>query len=204
MPRSSRRCAASSPSYRGAMTASLIYFNTASLDGYIADPKGEFGWAEPDHEVHAFVNDLVRPSRTHLYGRKVYEVMTFWEDPDLDEMPEVEREFALEWQAVDKIVYSRTLTEVSTKRTELRREFDPAEVRRMKDASDHPLMIGGGELASTAARAGELDEVHLIVATAVVGGGTRFLDEGLQLDLALLDQRRFANGFVYVAYRVVG
>jgi hypothetical protein len=62
--------------------AKLIYSAITSLDGYVADEDGNFGWAEPDEEVHAFVNDLERPVGTHLYGRRLYEVMLAWETLD--------------------------------------------------------------------------------------------------------------------------
>ncbi|MEI3846015.1 MULTISPECIES: dihydrofolate reductase family protein [unclassified Microbacterium] len=181
---------------------SLVYFNSASLDGYIAGPDGRWDWAVPDEEVHSFVNDLVAPARTHLYGRRVYDVMKVWDELDLDELSPPERAFALEWRGSDKIVYSRTLDAVTTSRTALRPDFDVAEVRRMADASPAPVAIGGGRLASAAARAGILDEVHVVVSPAVVGGGIRFLDEGLRLDLELIDERRFGNGAVYLGYRV--
>jgi len=181
---------------------SLIYFNSASLDGYIAGPDGRWGWATPDAEVHSFVNDLLAPARVHLYGRKVYEVMKAWDDLPLDDLPPAEREFALQWRDIDKVVFSSTLEAVTTRRTELRPVFDPADVRALVDASPTPIAIGGGRLASAAARAGLLDEVHVVVTPAVVGGGTRYLDEGLRLDLELAAERRFANGFVYLGYRV--
>jgi dihydrofolate reductase len=179
-----------------------MYFNSASLDGYIAGPDGRWDWATPDAEVHSFVNELIAPATTHLLGRRVYEVMKVWDDFALDDLTPAEREFALQWRDVDKVVYSRSLESVSTGRTELRSHFDPAEVRKMTDASSAPIAIGGGQLASVAARAGVLDEVHVIVAPALVGGGIRFLDEGLRLDLELFDERRFANGSVYLGYRV--
>lgn len=181
---------------------SLIYFNSASLDGYIAGPDGRWDWAIPDAEVHSFVNTLFASAQTHLYGRRVYEVMKVWDDLELDELSPPEREFALQWQGVDKVVYSSTLDAVTTRRTALRRSLDIDEVRTMKDAAATPIAIGGGRLASAAARAGVLDEVHIVVAPAVVGGGIRFLDEGLRLDLELTDERRFANGSVYLGYRV--
>jgi dihydrofolate reductase len=181
---------------------SLLYFNSASLDGFIAGPDGRWDWATPDAEVHSFVNGLLAPARTHLYGRKVYEVMSAWDDLPLDELPPAEREFALQWRDTEKVVFSSTLPEVTTGRTELRRVFDPVEVRGMVDAAPGPVAIGGGRLASAAARAGVLDEVHVVLTPAVVGGGTRYLDEGLRLDLELFAERRFANGFVYCGYRV--
>jgi dihydrofolate reductase len=128
--------------------------------------------------------------------------MKVWDDLPLDDLPPAEREFALQWRDIDKVVFSSTLQAVTTRRTELRPVFDPAEVREMVDAAPGPVVIGGGLLASAAARAGVLDEVHVVVAPAVVGGGTRFLDEGLHLELGLFAERRFANGFVYLGYRV--
>jgi dihydrofolate reductase len=184
------------------VTVPLIYFNTTSLDGFIADADGNFDFAEPDHEVHTFVNELVGPARLHLYGRRNYEIMTPWEGIALDDLPPAERDFAHLWNQIDKVVYSTTLTSVSTPRTELRPTFDADEVRRWKEERDTPILIGGGNLASAAARAGVLDEVHAIVAPAIVGSGTRFLGGGARLDLDLVDEKRFANGLVYLAYRV--
>lgn len=181
---------------------SLVYFNTASLDGYIADPDGSWEWAVPDAEVHTFVNRLFASTRMWLLGRRTYEVMTYWDAQAPDEWEGAEREFAQQWADSDKVVYSRTLTAVSAPRTELRAQFDPEEVSRFKESVQHPIGIGGGELASIAANAGILDEVHVMIAPAVVGGGTRFLGMGLRLDLELFDERRFDNGFVYLAYRV--
>ncbi|MEV5070579.1 dihydrofolate reductase family protein [Microbacterium sp. LMI12-1-1.1] len=181
---------------------SVTYFNSASLDGYIAGPDGRWDWATPDAEVHAFVNELVAPARTHLYGRKVYDVMKVWDDLSLEDLSPAEREFALQWRDAGKIVYSKTLDAVTTRRTELRTDFDPVAVRAMADAAAGPIAIGGGQLASVAARAGVLDEVHVVIAPAHIGGGVRFLDAGLRLDLELIGERRFANGFVYLGYRV--
>ena len=59
--------------------AKLIYSAITSLDGYIEDEDGNFDWAAPDEEVHAFVNDLERPVGTYLYGRRMYETMVYWE-----------------------------------------------------------------------------------------------------------------------------
>ncbi len=183
--------------------ARLIYAVLMSLDGYIADEDGNFDWAFPSDEVHSFVNDLQRSIGTHLYGRRLYEVMRVWEtmhtEPDL---PAVELDFAASWQAADKVVYSRTLGDVSTARTRLEREFDPEEVRRMKEAADADLLIGGAELASHAFAAGLIDDVHLFLSPAIVGGGTRALPEGVRLDLELVDERRFGNGTVYVHHRL--
>nr|WP_242061663.1 dihydrofolate reductase family protein [Microbacterium ureisolvens] len=180
----------------------MIYFNTASLDGYIAGPFGRWEWATPDPEVHAFVDELLAPVTTHLYNLKVYEAMKMWDDVRLEDLSPPDREFALRWRDVDKIVYTRKLTSVSTRRTELRDTFDAEEGRRLKDSTLGSLAIGGGQLASIAARAGLLDEVHVVVAPAVVGGGIRLFDKTLRLDLELFDEHRFRSGFVHLGYRV--
>lgn len=181
----------------------LIYSTAGSLDGYMADEHGGFGWAEPSDEVHAFINDLQRPLGTHLYGRRLYEVLTAWEHPE--EFPEqrpVYDDFAQIWQRADKIVYSSTLTAVSTGRTRIERTFDPEAVRRLKEEADHDLLVGGPTLAAHALRAGLVDEMHTFVAPAVVGGGLAIYPDGVKLALELLQERRFDNGMVYLRYAV--
>ena len=183
--------------------ADLVFSALTSLDGYINDEKGEFDWAEPDPVVHAFVNDLVRPVGTHLYGRRMYEVMQYWETADTVEGAHpVEQDFARVWQAADKIVYSRTLDSVSTARTTLQRAFDPDAVRQLKESADAPLAIGGPGLAAVAFRAGLVDEVHLFLAPVIVGGGTRALPDDVRLDLELTDVHRFDGGMVFIRHRI--
>lgn len=180
----------------------LIYSALTSLDGYVADEGGNFDWAVPSDEVHAFVNDLQRPIGTHLYGRRLYEVMRVWETMHaLPDQPAVVLDFATSWQAADKVVYSRTLETVSTAKTRLERAFDPEAVRVMKDASERDLLIGGPELAAHAFEAGLVDDVHLFLSPVIVGGGTRALPDHVRLDLELVDERRFANGTVYLHHR---
>jgi dihydrofolate reductase len=182
--------------------ARLIYSAIASLDGYTADADGVFDWAAPDDEVHAFVNDLERPVGTYLYGRRMYEVMVYWETADiLADQPPFVQDFAEIWQAADKIVYSKTLEAVSSARTRIEREFDPEAVREMKASAGRDLTVGGPDLAAQAIRAGLVDELHLFVVPIVVGGGTKSLPNGVRLKLELLDERRFGNGMVYLRYR---
>jgi len=181
--------------------AKLIYMAIASLDGYVADADGNFDWSIPDEEVHAFVNDLERPVGTHLYGRRLYEVMVAWEtvDTGADQQP-VTRDFAEIWQAAEKVVYSRTLEAASTARTRIERDFDPEAVRRMKASAQRDISIGGAELAAVAFRAGLVDECHLLLSPIVVGGGKRALPDDVRLELELLDLRRFGNGVVHLHY----
>ncbi len=184
------------------MSAPLIYFSTVSLDDYREDAAGRFDWSTPDEEVHSFINELFRPTRLHLYGRRNYETMLYWEDVDPSELSDASRGWGELWRGVDKVIYSTTLTELAMRRSRLRSRFDVAEVERWKAESDAPIGIGGGVLASEAARAGLLDEVHLIVAPVLLGGGTPYLAHGIRLDLELLDERRFGNGSVYLRYAV--
>ena len=181
--------------------ARLIYSAIASLDGYTADEAGNFDWAAPGAELHAFVNDLERDVGTHLYGRRMYETMAVWETMDVSAEPEVMRDYAGIWRAADKVVYSRTLAAPSTPRTRIEREFDAEAVRRMKQAAGRDLSVGGPGLAAHALRAGIVDEIQLFLVPAVVGGGTRALPDGLRLDLDLLDERRFSGGAVYLRYQ---
>ena len=111
--------------------AKLIYSAITSLDGYVADEDGNFDWAAPDEEVHGFVNDLERPIGTYLYGRRMYEVMVYWETAPLADQPPFMQDFAEIWQAVDKSS-SRTLEKVSSARTRIERDFDPDAIRQMK------------------------------------------------------------------------
>ena len=179
--------------------AKLIYTAIMSLDGYVADEDGNFDWAEPDEEVHAFVNDLERPIGTYLYGRRLYEVMVAWETIT-DEQPFI-RDYAEILRAADKIVYSKTLETVSSARTRIERDFDPDTVRELKASADRGISIGGPTLAAQAIRAGLVDEIRLFLAPAVVGGGTRALPDDVRLKLELLDERRFDNGTVHLHYR---
>ena len=184
--------------------AKLIYNSIASLDGYVADEEGKFDWAAPDEEVHAFINDLVRPVGTHLYGRRMYETLSPWEtDPSLAAHSEVTRDFAEIWQAADKIVYSSSLESAPTRRTRIERDFDPDSVRRLKASAGADLAIGGPTIAAQAFAAGLVDECQLFFAPAIVGGGNRSLPDDVRLSLELLDERRFESGFVYVRYGTV-
>jgi dihydrofolate reductase len=182
--------------------ARLIYSMLMSLDGYIADADGRFDWAAPDEEVHAFVNDLTRPIGTHLYGRRMYEVMVAWETMHTHpgEPPAI-YDFARIWQAADKVVYSRTLATVASARTRIERAFDPDAVRQLKAQAGQDLAVSGPDLAGQAIAAGLVDDYHLFVAPIIVGDGTKALPDQARVPLDLLEERRFGNGMVYLRYR---
>ena len=182
--------------------ASLIYSVITSLDGYVADEDGDFNWAVPDEEVHTFVNDLERPIGTYLYGRRMYELMVYWESaPTQADQQACVRDFTDIWRAADKIVYSTTLETVPSARTRIERDFNPAAVRQMKASAERDITVGGPELAAQAIKAGLVDECHLFITPIVVGGGKHFLPNNVRLRLELLDQRRFGNGVVHLHYR---
>jgi dihydrofolate reductase len=182
--------------------ANLIYSTITSLDGYVADNDGNFDWAAPDEEVHAFVNDLERKVDTYLYGRRMYEVMRYWETArTLADQPPVEQNYAQIWRAADKVVYSNTLEAVSSARTRIERSFDPVAVSRMKTQAERDIGVGGPDLAAQALKAGLVDECHLFVTPLVVGGGKRSLPRDVRLELELLDEHRFEGGVVHLHYR---
>jgi dihydrofolate reductase len=168
----------------------LIYGALASLDGYVVDEDGKFDWAEPGEEVHTFITQLERPAGTYLYGRRMYEVMSVWESDDLIAgQPRYIQDYADVWRAADKVVYSKTLADVSTARTTLERDFDPEAVRLMKERAQRDIVIGGPTLAAHAIRGGLVDEYQLFVAPVAVGGGTRFLPDGVRVaNVKKLDQ----------------
>jgi dihydrofolate reductase len=179
--------------------ARLIYSAIMSLDGYIADADGRFEWAAPDEEVFAFVNELARPVGTYLHGRRMYQTMRFWETADTDAgQPPVALDFGRIWRAADKIVYSSTLQAPDTARTRIERDFDPVQVRKLTEAADRDLAVGGARLA---AHDGRDDEQLVFVHQAVVGGGTRALPDQVRLNLTLAQEHRFGSGTVYLCYR---
>ena len=182
--------------------ARLIYSGITSLDGCVADADGSFGWSMPDEEVHTFVNDLERPVGTYLYGRRMYEVMVFWESAHrVADQPAFVQDFTGIWQAADKVVYSTTLEKPSSARTRVERRFDAESVRQLKASSGRDISVGGPALVAQALRAGLVDESS-VRHPVVVGGGTSFLPDHLRLELDLLDERRFGNGVVHLHYGI--
>ena len=182
--------------------AKLIYASNVSLDGYTEDERGAFDWAEPDDDVFAFITDLVRSAGTYLYGRRLYDTMSVWEtDAALGAQSDLMSDFANVWKAADKVVYSTTLTAVSTANTRLERHFDPGAVHDLKAAASRDLIVGGPNLAAQAFKAGLVDEGHLFIWPVLLGGRKSALPTDTRAELELLDERRFSNGVVHLAYR---
>ncbi|MEZ5380758.1 MAG: dihydrofolate reductase family protein [Microthrixaceae bacterium] len=183
----------------------LIYAINTSLDGFTEDASGSFDWSVPDDDVHEFYNDMMRGVGTQLLGRRMYETMAVWEtDPSFAEESEVLADFAAAWRDSDKLVYSTTLTEPVTARTRVVSAFDADHVRAVKQASPDDLLVGGPGLAAHALHAGVVDEIRLVLSPVALGAGRPALPTDLRLQLELIDERRFRNGAMHVAYRVRG
>jgi dihydrofolate reductase len=182
----------------------LIYTAITSLDGFVADEHRKWEWSSPSHEVHAFINDLERGSGTLLLGRRMYDVLVAWETMDLEGQPEEIAEYKSIWLAADKVVYSRSLEEPRSERTRIERSFDAAAISELKASASSDISVGGPEIAAQALAAGVVDEIGLLVSPVIVGGGNPALPSGQRIDLALLDERRFANGVVHLRYAVTG
>ena len=181
----------------------LIYSMTVSLDGYISGPQGEIDWSAPDEELHRFHNDQVRELGGHLLGRRLYEVMSYWETAEERNpaAPQYALEFARIWKDLPKIVYSNTLTRVEGQ-TRLSGEDPVVEVPKLKEQPGEPLGVGGATLAATLMRHDLIDDYRLFVSPVILGGGTPYfppLDE--PLDLRLTESRTFNSRVVYLRYQ---
>jgi dihydrofolate reductase len=188
----------------------LIYLMTTSLDGYAADKDGNFDWAVPSEEVHAFVNDQLCNVGTILMGRNLYETMKVWDDIPtegtnefMDEPSQAMNDYAKIWQGMDKVVYSTSLPEVATANTTIERSFDPAEIQKLVAESDKDFDIGGPNLAAEAIKANIIDEYHQIIVPLIIGGGNHWLPKDVDLRLELTDTRKFENGFIHLQYSKV-
>jgi dihydrofolate reductase len=186
----------------------LIYLITTSLDGYVADEKGNFDWAMPTEEVHAFVNDSLRNVGTILMGSKLYQTMKVWDDiptegtgGPMDGPSEAMNDFAKIWRAASKIVYSTSLPSVAIANARLERSFDPSAIQKLVAESDKDFDIGGPHLAAAAIKANIIDEYHQIIVPLILGGGNHWLPGGNNNKLELTDLRKFENGFVHLQYR---
>ena len=184
--------------------AKLIYVANMSLDGYMEDRDGGISWGDPDEEYFGFINDLERPVGTYLYGRRMYEAMTYWETAPTADQPPWVVEFTNMWRAADKVVFSKTLASVSSGRTTLEREFNVDLIRRLKADENRDLTVGGADVAAQAFAAGLVDECHLFFWPVVLGGGKRALPRRERLGFQLLNERRSGSGVVHLHYGVAG
>ena len=181
----------------------LVYTANTSLDGFIEDSDGKFIWFAPDQEVSAFINDRERAKGTYLLGRRMYEIMVYWETEGTGpDATAEERDFAEMWRAAEKIVYSRTLQKASWPRTRVESHFDADTVRKLKQGSKSDLSIAGADLTGQAMNAGLVDEIELYLSPILVGGGKPALPVNSLTRLVLVSQRRFESGIVHLHYQV--
>ena len=180
----------------------VIYSMSVSLDGFIAGPGGEIDWGAPDEELHRFHNERVRETGTHLLGRRLYEVMTFWDTAEANpSLPEHELEFARIWKDTPKIVFSKTLDNVEGN-ARLARDSVPQEVAKLREQPGGDLAVGGAELASALIKLDLIDEYRLFICPVVLGGGTPYFSaRDARINLELVETRTFASRVVYVRYR---
>jgi dihydrofolate reductase len=178
----------------------VIYSMGVSLDGFIAGPGGEIS-VVPDEEVHRFHNELARGLGVHVYGRRLYEVMSVW-DTYADENPSApELEFARIWKAAPKVVFSRTLETVGRNAT-LAEGGIAETVADLKERVEGDIAVGGADLAADFMRLDLIDEYQPVIHPVVAGGGTPYLpplDE--RKELTLVETRTFGSGAVYLRYR---
>jgi dihydrofolate reductase len=139
---------------------------------------------------------------TYLYGRRLYEMMAYWDGP-VESYPPEFRDFAQVWQKAEKIAFSRTLPGPSTRKTRVERDFDAAAIRKLKRETEYDITIGGAELAGLAFEANLVDECHLLVHQVILGGGKPAFRPGLLRKLELLETRRIGTGVVSLRYRVL-
>ena len=178
----------------------LIYSMATSLDGFVSDPSGEFGWGSSGRGGARVRQRAISIDRHGpVWPADVRDDGLLGDGAHAPEQPAFILEYARLWQATDKIVYSTTLNEVASARTRIERTFDPAAVRKLKVDSDLDIAVAGPHLAAQAIDAGLVDEYQLFVGPAIVGGGNPFFPDDIRLDLELRDERRFGNGVVYLA-----
>ena len=180
----------------------LIFSMACSLDGYVAGPDGAGGWAAPDEELHRFHNQQARELGLHLLGRRLYEVMTYWETAEErnPSAPEHALEFARIWRQLPKVVYSKTLETVEGN-ARLSHGDPVEEVRALKQEPGADIAVGGAALASTLTANSLIDEYHLFETPVVLGGGKPFFAGETPMDLELVETRTFGSGVVYLRYQ---
>ena len=184
----------------------VIYSMAVSLDGYIEGPDG-IDWGGPDAELHRFHNRQASELGLHLLGRRLYEVMAFWETAEernpsapVSELDKAQLEFARIWKRLPKMVFSKSL-EAAEGNTQLCRDDPVQVVRRLREEEGGPIAVGGAELAASLTEHGLIDEYGVFVYPIVLGGGKPFFASGSRVDLELLETRTFGGRVVYLRYR---
>jgi dihydrofolate reductase len=181
----------------------LIYSITTSVDGFISDKNGSIEWTNPTEEVLACFNDMLHNVDTFLFGRRMYETMAVWDTIPTDGASKGMNDFAKIWRAAKKIVYSTTLSDVTTANTTVESVFRPEAVQKLISESDKDFNIGGPHLAAEAIKTGIVDEYHQLIAPIMLGSGTYWLPKNVETKLTLINLQKFDNGSVHLHYNKV-
>lgn len=181
----------------------VIYSMMVSLDGFIAGPNQEADWIQVDEELHTFVNERERAIDTHLYGRRMYEVMSYWQTADTNlATPAFERDYAQIWQGIQKVVFSTTLDRVEGK-TRLARGDVGAEIAALKAQPGKDIGVAGATLAATVIALGLVDQYQLFVQPAILGGGTPYWPPAHRCNLQLVETHQFRSGVAMLHYQTL-
>ncbi|MGI1804383.1 dihydrofolate reductase family protein [Exiguobacterium sp. TDN 0502] len=177
----------------------IVYSFQVSLDGYIEDASGRIDFASPDAELHQYFNDFEKSFDTHVYGRRLYEMMQYWETADQEDEPIIV-EYAKTWQALEKVVFSRTLDAVEGK-ARLATKSLVEELEALKAMPGKQIAIGGATLAAEAVKLGLIDRYHVVIYPVLLGGGKRMFPvfEHPQA-LRLVQKRIFDSGCIALEY----
>ena len=175
---------------------------SVSVDGYVNDRDGAFGWNTPSEELFAFHLARVRGLSAYLCGRRLYETMLPWEtDPSLRNT-ELCAQFADVWCALPKIVFSRTLERVHGN-ARLADSSVAEEVATALGKTGNDVEIGGAGLAAAAIELGLVDELRIFRIPIVVGGGTPYLPPVIDdIALELIETRAFDSRVIHERYRL--
>ncbi len=182
----------------------LIYAALTSLDGYVADSKGKFDWAEPQEDVHAFINKLELANGTLILGKNMYSILSFWESvPGIEDQPDYIKEYQSAWKSENKVVFSTSLQKVTTTNTVLKRELNKTEIEEIKRQERRSIGIGGANIASQVLSFGLIDEVYQFIFPILIGSGKRWLTNSEAIRLKTVESKDFLNGVVMLHYKVL-
>jgi dihydrofolate reductase len=181
----------------------LVYTMLISLDGYFEDSNGSFDWAEPRQDLHEFFNKMESQTAILIYGRKMYEIMTFWENlTGQDDYPDYIHDYAKIWKTKQKIVFSRTLDAVTTSNTILKSDLSESELLSIKASTAGIIGIGGAEITSTALSLNLVDEIYVFIFPVLIGGGRKWIDADAVKNLKLIETKQFEDGVLMVHYAI--
>lgn len=178
----------------------LIFAINITLDGCV-DHTIQFA----DEETHEYFTHLMRDVDVQVFGRKTYELMVpFWPEVAKNQsMSQVSNEFALAFDSINKIVFSRSLDSAEAKNTRIVRSNLHDEILKLKQEQGKNILVGGVSVPSQLIELGLVDEYRFVVGPIVAGEGRRLL-EGVslqeRLQLKLVESKIFKSGCVALRY----